>query len=525
MMKRIQRFGGAMFTPTLLFAFAGIMVGFSAVFKNKEILGALAMPDTIWYKFWDIISAGSWTVFFQLPVLFALALPIALAKKQQARACMEALVTYLTFNYFLNKILFYFGANFGVDMETAIGQSSGLTMIAGIKTLDTGMIGALLISGVVIYIHNRYYDVELPDAVGIFSGSSLVVAICFFLMLPLAFLTAAVWPKVQIGMRSMQGFFIQSGNLGIWIYSFLERILIPTGLHHFIYSPFAYDNAIVQGGTAAYWALHLEDFATNSQSLKEMFPVGFSLSGMSKVFGSLGVCAAFYKTSRPENRKRVLGLMIPVTLTAAMTGITEPLEFTFLFIAPVLFLVHAILSATVATIAFAFGVVGNFGGGIINWLALNWIPLGKYHYVTYIIQVVIGLIFAVIWYFVFVLMIEKMDLKTPGREADNGAMKLYSKHEYLDMKDGKEVQGGKKTSKAAVQAACYMEAVGGRDNVVDVTNCATRLRLTIKNPDRVAPAEVFKQAGAHGLVNNGTALQIIVGLSVAQVRDEFEALL
>jgi alpha-glucoside PTS system EIICB component len=530
MMKKIQRFGGAMFTPTLLFAFAGIVVGFTILFKNPQVMGSLADPKGNWYKVWDILAEGSWAVFRQLPLLFVIGLPIGLAKKQNARACLEAVVTYLTFNYFLAAILKYWGPSFGVDINAAVGNSSGLTMIAGIKTLDTGMIGALVIAGIVVYIHDKYFDTNMPEVLGIFRGSSFVVIIGFFLMIPLAILCAFAWPKVQIGMRSMQGFFLATGSVGIWIYSFLEKILIPTGLHHFVYSPFVYDNAIVQGGTAVYWPTHLSEFATSAKSLKEMYPVGFSLSGMSKVFGSIGISLAFYKTAKPGKRKVVAGLMIPVALTAILTGITEPIEFTFLFIAPALFFVHALLSATIATVSFSLGVVGDFGGGLIKWFAINWIPLGKYHFNTYLTQVIIGLIFIPIWYFIFKFLIEKFDFKTPGRESDDEEAKLYSKKEYNAMKDQEKVGSiegskAKKLNQNAIKAELFLQLLGGKENIEDVTNCATRLRLTVKDPSKIAPLAEFKKAGAHGLVTNGKAIQVIVGLSVATVRGEFENLL
>lgn len=527
MMKKIQRFGGAMFTPTLLFAFAGVMVGFSIVFKNESIMGSLAAPTSIWYQFWDVVSAGAWTVFSQLPLLFALALPIALAKKQQARACLEAVVTYLTFNYFVGQMLVSWGSFFNVDITKEIGAGSGLTLIAGIKTLDTGMLGALLISGIVVWVHNRYYDKELPEWIGIFKGSSLVVAISFFLMLPAAFITCLIWPYFQELMRSLQSFFMNSGNLGIWVYAFLQKILIPTGLHHFIYAPFTYDNVIVQGGTSAYWATHIHEFQTSAKTLKEMYPIGFSLSGMGKVFGSLGVAGAFYVTARPEKKKIVLGLMIPVTLTAVMTGITEPLEFTFLFTAPLLFVVHAILDATLQTLAFAFGVVGDFGGGLINWVVLNWLPLGMYHAKTYIIQVVLGLIFTVIWFIVFVFLIKKFNMATPGREVDDQETKLYSKAEYLEKKEHEKdnTSDNQNKSKYQIQAEQYLKLVGGKDNVTDVTNCATRLRITLVDDTCMEKEASFKKVGAHGLVHRGNAIQIIIGLSVPSVREEFENLL
>lgn len=529
MMKKIQRFGGAMFTPTLLFAFSGIMVGISIVMTNQHIFGALAAPDTVWSQFWGVISSGAWMVFMQLPLLFALALPIALAKKQQARACLEAMAVYLIFNYFVNSMLTSWGDFFGVDMASEAGTGSGLTMIASIKTLDTGMIGALLVSGVVVYLHNRFYDKELPDYISIFRGTSFVVALGFFAMLPFAFLTCLIWPYIQHAMTGLQTFFINSGSFGIWVYGFLQKILIPTGLHHFIYSPFTYDNAVVQGGTSVYWATHLQEFATNAKSLKEMYPIGFSLSGLSKVFGSLGIFAAFYKTAKPEKRKKLLGLLIPAALTAILVGVTEPLEFTFLFIAPALFFVHALLDATLQALAFTFGVVGDFGGGIINWIFLNWLPLGYYHYKTYLTQVFLGIVFAVIYYFVFSYMIEKWNFKTPGRE-DDDEVKFYSKKEYQERKDGgtdrkSMAEDGNKKTKTQIQAERYLELLGGPENIVDVTNCATRLRVTVKDGDLVGKEFEFKEVGAAGLVHNDTAIQVICGLNVPYVRDDFEALL
>lgn len=512
-----------MFTPTLLFAFAGIMVGLSIVFKNEAIMGSLASPTSIWYQIWDIIAAGSWTVFNQLPLLFALSLPIALANTQQARACLESVVTYLTFNYFVNKMLMLWGPTFGVDFNAEVSTGSGLANIGGIKTLDTGMVGALLIAGIVIWVHNRYFDKDLPEWLGIFKGSSLVVAISFFLMLPIAYLTCLIWPNVQAVMREMQTFFMNSGNLGIWVYAFLQKLLLPTGLHHFIYAPFTYDSALVAGGTSAYWATHMQDFQTTAYTLKELYPVGFSLSGMGKVFGSIGIFGAFYVTAKKDRRKQVLGLMIPVTLTAVMTGITEPLDFTFLFVAPPLFLVHALLDATVQTVAFALGVVGDFGGGLIKWVALNWLPLGMYHYKTYIIQVIVGIIFSGIWFIVFTFLIRKFNMKTPGREEDDSLVKLYSKKDYETSQH--DLSSDKPIKKSQQQAIQYLELLGGKENIKDVTNCATRLRITLFEDEGIATEQEFKSVGAHGLVHSGLAIQIIVGLSVIDVRDEFEKLL
>lgn len=530
MMQKIQRFGGAMFTPVLLFSFSGIVVALAILFKNQDLLGSIAAEGTMWYNIWYIIEQGAWTVFNQLPLLFVIGLPIGLAKKNHARACLESLVLYCTFNYFVAAMLKLWGPTFGVDYSVEAGSGTGLAMIANIKTLDFGMVGAILIAAIVVYLHDRFFDTELPEFLGVFKGSSLVCIVGFFVMIPVALILCFIWPQIQIGIGSMQGFLKSSGVLGVWIYTFLERILIPTGLHHFIYTPFIFGPAVVSEGIQAYWPAHITEFSTSAYSLKELFPQGgFALHGLSKVFGCPGIALAMYATAKPEKKKIVAGLLIPATLTAVFAGITEPLEFTFLFVAPVLFAVHAALAATLSATSFAFGVTGNFGSGLIDWIAQNWLPLFKYHSGTYITQIIIGLIFTAIYFFVFRFLILKFNFKTLGRtdDEDETEDKLYRKADYMAKKAISEEKGekGQKVDARDTKAKAFLEALGGKDNIEDVTNCATRLRITVKDPALVQDSKVFVAAGAHGLVNKGKALQVIVGLSVPQVRERFEALL
>ena len=522
MLKKLQRFGGAMFTPVMLFAFAGVVVGLTILFKNADIFGPLADPNHMWYKVFQVIEEGGWTVFRKMQLLFAVGLPIGLAKKAHARACLETLVSYLTFNYFLSAILTLWGGKFGVDMSQEVGGVSGLTNIAGIKTLDTSIIGAIIISAIIIAIHNRFFDTKLPDFLGIFQGSSFVVIVAFFAMIPCAVITAMVWPIIQNGIASMQGFLVSSQLFGVWLYTFLERILIPTGLHHFIYGPFIFGPAVVEGGIAKYWAEHLPQFAASTEPIKQLFPQGgFALHGNSKIFGIPGISAAIYVTAKPEKKKMVLELLVSATLTAIMAGITEPLEFTFLFIAPALFAIHAVLAATMATVMYAFGVVGNMGGGLIEIMTQNWIPLFKNHSGTVFTQILIGLIFTVIYFFIFRFLILRFNIMTPGREEDDGTeVKLYSKADYKAKK-------GDLNNKDAFmdQALIFLDALGGKENIQEVNNCATRLRVSVIDETKVRPDGAFREGGAHGVVRNGKAIQIVVGLSVPQVRDRFEDLL
>lgn len=524
-MQKVQRFGGAMFTPVIMFGVFGIFVGISILCKNPMILGSIAEEGTAWWSFWYIVEQGSWTVFNQMALLFCIGLPIGLAKKENARAAMEAFLIFMIFNYFIQSMLTLWGPSFGVNFEKAAGAGTGLTMIANIKTLDTGIVGAIIISSIAVWLHGKFFDVNVPDYLGIFKGSSLVVVVGFALMIPIAFLFCLLWPKVQLAIASLQVFLVGAGGFGVWLYTFLERFLIPTGLHHFIYLPFIYGPAVVDNGIQPYWLAHIQEFAASTKPLMELFPQGgFALHGMSKLFGCPGIALAMYYTAKPERRKRIAALVAPAAAVAMFCGITEPLEFTFLFIAPALFAVHAVLAATMAATMYFFGVTGNFGGGLLDTdLFQNWIPLWTNHWGTYVTQIIIGLCFTVIYFVVFRFLILKFDFKTPGRGEDAGSDKLYTKADYK----AREGQKGSKPvgDERDFMAAAFLKDLGGKANIVDVTNCATRLRVTVKDDSLVKDVGTFTEHGAHGLVHNGRAIQVIVGLSVPQVRERFENLL
>ncbi|WP_447877100.1 alpha-glucoside-specific PTS transporter subunit IIBC [Serratia fonticola] len=524
MLSQIQRFGGAMFTPVLLFPFAGIVVGIAIMLRNPMFVGeALTAPDNLFAQIVHIIEEGGWTVFRNMPLIFAVGLPIGLAKQAQGRACLAVLVSFMTWNYFINAMGMTWGQYFGVDFNVDPVAGTGLTMIAGIKTLDTSIIGAIVISGLVTAIHNRYFDKQLPVFLGIFQGSSFVVIVAFFVMIPCAWLTLFGWPKVQMGIESLQEFLRSAGSLGVWVYTFLERILIPTGLHHFIYGPFVYGPAVVEGGIQVYWAQHLQEFSQSTLPLKTLFPEGgFALHGNSKVFGCLGIALALYATTAPENRVKVAGLLIPATLTAMLVGITEPLEFTFLFISPVLFVVHAFLAATMATVMYMCGVVGNMGGGLLDqFLPQNWIPMFHNHASMMFIQIGIGLAFTAIYFLVFRTLILRFNLKTPGRE--EAEIKLYSKADYQASRQQTTAAAAKETKQG--QAAGFLEALGGTNNILSVNNCATRLRIALVDMSLTQSDDIFKALGAHGVVRRGNGIQVIVGLNVPQVRDQIENLM
>lgn len=523
MMQKIQRFGGAMMTPVLLFSFAGILLALTIVLNNPAIVGSIAYEGTVWNSVWSIIEDGAWAVFTQMELLFVIGIPIGLAKIEKGRAAMTSFITYVTWNYFISGILQHFGNQLGIDYLGDVGAGTGLTYIAGIRTIDTGIVGAIGIAALSVAVHNRFFNKKLPDFLGIFQGSTFVYIVGFFVMIPLAIVTVLVWPNVQNGINSLQGGLANSGVIGVWAYTFLERILIPTGLHHFIWQPFILGPAVIDGGIRAAWFEQLPYLAQTNYSLAEAFPyAAFSLHGMSKIFGALGISLALYNTARPERRKKVLSILIPVTLTAILTGITEPLEFTFLFVAPLLFAVHALLAATMSATVFAFGITGDFGDGVIQFIASNWLPLGANHWGAYLIQVAIGLVFVGIYFVVFRALILKFNFATPGREVDDEQeVKFYSKQDYKE-KQAKNKNGENVFSE---KAHAYIDALGGAQNIASVNNCITRLRVSVKDEELLASDTAFKNIGAHGVVRKGNAIQVIIGGDVVMIRAQVDEVL
>lgn len=516
MMQKIQKFGGAMFTPVLLFAFAGISVGIGTLFTTQAIMGGLAAPTSMWYKCWNVFLQGGWTVFNQLPLLFAVSLPIGMAKKQNARCCMEALVLYMTFHYFVNTILTQWGGVFGVNMNAEVGGTSGLAMIASIKTLDMGMVGALAVSGIVIYLHNRFFDTELPEWLGSFSGSTFVFMIGFFVMIPVAVLACAFWPKVQLGITAFQGFVKSAGAIGIFVFNFLERALIPFGLHHLLYSPFYYDNVVVPGGLYAYWAKLLPQIAASTASLKSFCPeAGFTASGFAKMFGCLGAALAFYSTAKPEKKKKVFALLLPITLTAIVCGVTEPIEFTFLFVSPILFLIHSLLAGIFFYLLYFFKITCCTAGGIFETLLYN-VPAGvaKTGWPWFIL---LGLVQLVVYFVVFRWFILKFDVKIPGRD-DSEDVKLMTKKDYDSKKSASKESLNAQSNDLGKR---IYEAVGGIGNMNTIDNCFTRLRIVVNSMDTINE-EALKETGSRGLVKRGNEIQIIYGTNVNKFRKALE---
>lgn len=528
MLQKIQRFGGALFAPAMLFSISGLMVGVSALATSADIVGDLAVYGTPWYVFWTIIQRGSWTVFKRLPLLFAVALPIGLAQKQPARCCLEALVAYFAYCFFLSEIIKLSGDNLGLKYPSSLTSASGITIIDGIKTLDTGIIGPLAVSATVVAIHDRFYDAKVPDWLGTFSGSSLVYLISFFAVFALAAISAAIVPFVYAATETLRHALVGVGPFGVGIFVFLERALEPMGLHHLLYMPIYYDNLVINDGIYATWSSLLPILSHSTRPLNELAPwAGFTATGWVKLFGLPAIAAAFYSTAKPERRAGLRVILVPAIIASVVCGVTEPLEFLFMFTHPGLFFLYAVLSSCLATTMNLFGIVGIFSGGLMEMAAFNFIPLMRMHAGAYLLALGIGLAFSLIFFVSFRALILIYDLKTPGREdhvANRAAIDHLTGSGFAkEQSPNDEVNS--QSDQDHVLAERVIQLLGGVGNIAGATNCATRLRIEVADPSIVADNASFVAAGAKGLIITGKTAQVVIGISVPRVKEHFDQIM
>ena len=529
MLQKIQRFGGAMFAPAMLFSISGLMVGISSLATTVDIVGDMATYGTPWYIFWSIVQRGSWTVFKRLPLLFAIALPIGLAQKQPARCCLEALVAYFAYCFFLSEIIKLSGDNLGLKYPSSLTPASGITVIDGIKTLDTGIIGPLVVSATVVAIHGHFYDAKVPDWLGTFSGSSLVYLISFFAVLALAVVSAAIVPSVYAVTETLRHALVGVGPFGVGVFVFLERALEPFGLHHLLYMPIYYDNLVINNGIYATWTNLLPILSHSTRPLNELAPwAGFTATGWVKLFGLPAIAVAFYSTAKPERRAGLKVILVPAIVASVVCGVTEPLEFLFMFTHPGLFLLYAVLSSCLAMAMNFFGVVGIFSGGFMEMAAFNFIPLMRTHAGSYLLALGIGLIFSLIFFVSFRGLILTFDLKTPGREdhiASNTALSRLTGDDVDEKRSSENSTSGGQASQDHLLAEQVVMLLGGVSNIVGATNCATRLRVEVADPSIVADNASFVAVGAKGLIITGKTAQIIIGISVPRVKEHFDQIM
>ncbi len=517
----LQRVGRSFMLPIALLPVAGLLLGIGSSFTNPTTietynLGGVIYEGGVLYTILYIMSRTGSAVFDNLALLFAMGVAIGMAKKEKEVAALSGAIAYLVMNTAISVLIMAKG---GVEAMTENSTTSAL----GITTLQMGVFGGIIVGLGVAALHNKFYKTELPQVLSFFGGTRFVPIVCTVVYLIVGIAMFYLWPFVQLGISKLGGLVLNSGYAGTWIYGILERALIPFGLHHVFYMPFwqtelggsmMIDGSVVTGAQNIFFA----ELASKSTDVFSVSATRF-MSGKFPfmIFGLPAAAFAMYKTARPEKKKVVGGLLLSAALTSMLTGITEPLEFTFIFVAPLMYGVHCVLAGLSYMLMHIFnvGVGMTFSGGAID-LTLFGILQGN-HKTNWIWIVVIGLIYAVVYYFVFYFMITKMNLATPGREADDIEPKLYRRSDVEAAKSDKA--GG---SSDDTVSALILKGLGGKENLSDVDCCATRLRITVIDIKKVTDS-LLKESGASGVIRKGNGVQVIYGPRVSVVKSNLEA--
>ena len=523
----LQRVGRSFMLPIAVLPVAGLLLGIGSSFTNATMidtygLQAILGEGTILNMFLTVLSKAGSALFDNLPMIFAVGCAIGMAKKEKEVAALSAVIAYFTMNAAVNAMLVNSGQILDDGSIADFVIQGTITSSVGIQTLQMGVFGGIIVGLGVAALHNRFYTIELPSALAFFSGSRFVPIISTVVYVLVGIGMFFVWPVVQNGIYALGGLVTGTGYLGTLIFGIIKRALIPFGLHHVFYLPFWQTGVggsmevagkMIEGGQNIFFA-QLADPSTVHFSADACRY--FSGEFIFMIFGLPGAALAMYQTAKPEKKKQAGGLLLSAALACMATGITEPLEFSFLFVAPMLFAVQVLLAGAAYMIAHILNIaVGlTFSGGLLD-LFLFGILQGNAK-TSWLRIIPVGIIYFLLYYGIFKFLILKFDLKTPGREDEDVETKLYTKADYNAAKES--------GVKGAEVSALITAGLGGKSNIEDVDCCATRLRCTIKDPAKVEEA-LLKQSGSRGVILKGKGIQVIYGPQVAVLKTNLEAFL
>lgn len=517
----LQRVGRSFMLPIALLPVAGLLLGIGSSFTNETMLAAYGLnnvihPGTLIYTILDVMSQTGNAVFSNLALLFAMGVAIGMARKEKEVAALSGAVAYIIMNTAIQAMI---NAAGGVE---AMPANSTTTML-GITTLQMGVFGGIVVGLGVAALHNKFYKIELPQVLAFFGGTRFVPIVSSIVYLVVGIAMFYIWPVVQSGIAALGALVLASGYAGTFIYGLLERALIPFGLHHVFYMPF-WQTAV--GGTAIIDGVTVTGaqnifFAELASKSTTVFSVSATRFMAGKfpfmMFGLPGAALAMYQCAKPEKRKAAGGLLLSAALTAFLTGITEPLEFTFIFVALPMYAVHCVLAGLSFMLMHILnvGVGMTFSGGLID-LVLFGVMQGnaKTHWVW---VVVVGAVYFVLYYIIFRFMISKFNYKTPGRD-DAEEVKLYTR---ADVNARNAASGSTAPAGDDPVSALIVEGLGGAANLSDVDCCATRLRCTVKDAALVRQ-DVLKASGASGVICKGNGVQVVYGPKVAVIKAKLE---
>lgn len=510
----LQRVGRSFMLPIALLPVAGLFLGIGSSFTNPATISSLGLGKVIYeggilYTFFDVMSKAGSVVFSNLALLFAIGVAIGMAKKEKEVAALSGVIAYLLMNATISALIASKGGVSAMPPNTT-------ESVLGITTLQTGVFGGIIVGLGVAALHNRFYKIELPQVLSFFGGTRFVPIISSVVYILVGIALFFIWPAIQTFIAKISNLVTVSGYLGTWIYGIIERALIPFGLHHVFYVPFwqtALGGSAVIDGVEVFGAQNIF-FAQLASKETTSFLVSATrfMSGKFPfmIFGLPGAALALYKTAMPKKRKLVGSLLLSAAITSMLTGITEPLEFTFLFAAPLLYGIHCVLAGLSYMLMHILnvGVGMTFSGGIIDLFLFGILPgNGKTNWIWI---VVVGIVYFFIYYGIFSFMIKKFNYRTPGRFEEDEA-KLYTRQDYEKSKGNYNIERSK----------LILEGLGGIKNIVDIDCCATRLRVTVKTPSKTDEI-LLKQSGASGVIKKGNGIQIIYGPKVSVIKSELE---
>ena len=529
----LQRVGRSFMLPIAILPVAGLLLGIGSSFTNETTIATYGLQKilgdgTILNALLVIMNKVGSAVFDNLPLIFAVGVAIGMAKKEKEVAALSALIAYFVMNVAINGVLV---VNDKITADGQIAKSvleGTVTSVCGIQSLQMGVFGGIIVGLGVAALHNRFHKIVLPNALSFFGGSRFVPIISTIVYMFVGILMYFVWPAVQNGIYALGGLVTGSGYVGTLIFGIIKRALIPFGLHHVFYMPF-WQTAVggtmevagqmVQGGQNIFFA-QLADSANVAHFSADATRY-FSGEFIFMIFGLPGAALAMYRCAKPEKKKAAGGLLLSAALACMLTGITEPLEFSFLFVAPALFAVQVVLAGAAYMIAHMLNIaVGlTFSGGFLD-LFLFGILQGNAK-TSWFRIIPVGIIYFILYYVIFTFLIKKFNFKTPGREDDDTETKLYTKADVNARKEaGKAGEAAGSTSADPVSEA-ITAGLGGKKNISDVDCCATRLRITVHDAARVND-DILKTTGSRGIVKKGQGVQIIYGPQVTVIKSKLE---
>lgn len=518
----LQRVGRSFMLPVAVLPVAGLLLGLGSSFTNEttlktyNLLGVMG-PGTIIFNILTIMSKCGSVIFDNLPLIFAVGVAIGMAKKEKEVAALSSMIAFFVMHSAISGMITIYGG-----AEAFMSGATGTVL--GMTSLQMGAFGGIIVGLGVAALHNRYYKIELPAAFAFFQGTRFIPIISTVVFTFVGILMFYIWQPVQVGINSLGNLVQSSGVIGTFFFGMIKRLLIPFGLHHVFYMPF-WQTAIggtmeiagknIVGAQNIFFAQLADPATTHFTTLATRF---FSGEFIIYIFGLPGAALAMYRNARPEKKKEVYGLLLSAALTSMMTGITEPIEFSFLFVAPVLFGINAIMAGLAYALAQALNIaVGlTFSGGFIDLFIFGILQGNKK--TSWLLILPVGLVYFAVYYFLFGFLIKKMNLKTPGREADTEETKLYTRADYNRKKNA-----GKDDREASADAlsASITKGLGGKLNISDVDCCATRLRITVFDSDKVKD-DILKSTGAAGVIHKGNGIQVVYGPRVTVIKSNLE---